>query len=95
MTIQFEAGKTYVTCSICDSDALVRVEVVSRTAKTIQAQTMKGLKTLRISTYEGVEQVSPWGRYSMSPVVGADDTIREGVTTMLVAAVAEALGLAA
>ena len=69
MTTQFEPGKTYWTRSICDSDCIVRVTVVSRTAKTIK--TNKG-KVLRVYTYEGVERVKPWGSYSMCPIVGAD-----------------------
>lgn len=69
MTKTFEAGKTYWTRSICDHDHIIRVSVVSRTAKTIK--TDKG-KVLRIATYNGVEQVKPWGSYSMAPIVGAD-----------------------
>jgi len=69
MTNTFEAGKTYWTRSICDHDCIIRVSVVSRTAKTIK--TDKG-KVLRIATYNGVEQVKPWGSYSMAPIVGAD-----------------------
>ena len=69
MTNQFEAGKTYWTRSIVDADTIITVSVASRTAKTIV--TDKG-KRLRVSLYDGVEQVSPWGRYSMAPVVGAD-----------------------
>lgn len=72
MTIRtFEAGKTYATRSVCDSNCIVTVEVVSRTEKTIKAKTMKGLKTLRVSVYDGAEFVKPWGSYSMAPVVSA------------------------
>jgi len=66
---KFEAGKTYWTRSICDSDCIVRVTVAKRTAKTIR--TAEG-KTLRISEYDGREFVKPWGSYSMAPMVGAD-----------------------
>jgi len=65
----FEPGKTYWTPSIVDADYRVRVTVARRTAKTIV--TDQG-KTLRISTYCGVEQVKPWGSYSMAPIVSAD-----------------------
>lgn len=68
----FQAGKTYATRSICNHDCVIRVTVASRTAKTIK--TAAG-KTLRISEYRGVEQVKPWGSYSMAPIVGADDLI--------------------
>lgn len=70
MNTTFEAGKTYATRSICNHDCIIRVTVASRTAKTIK--TSEG-KTLRISEYRGVEQVKPWGSYSMAPIVGADD----------------------
>jgi hypothetical protein len=69
MTKTFEAGKTYWTRSICDHDCIIKVSVKSRTAKTIK--TVDG-KVLRIATYNGVEQVKPWGSYSMAPIVGAD-----------------------
>lgn len=65
---KFESGKTYTTRSVCDSNCIVSVEVVSRTAKTIK--TAEG-KTMRIALYEGVEFVKPWGSYSMAPIVRA------------------------
>ena len=71
MTTQFQVGQTYATRSICDHDCIIRVTVAKRTAKTI---TTDAGKPLRISEYNGVEQVKPWGSYSMAPIVGADDT---------------------
>jgi len=65
----FEAGKTYWGRSVCDYDCVIHVTVARRTAKTIV--TDEG-KRLRISEDCGVEQVAPWGTYSMSPRVGAD-----------------------
>jgi hypothetical protein len=71
---KFQAGKTYATRSVCDHDCIIRVAVVSRTAKTITADCgHRGVKTLRVSEYDGVEQVKPWGSYSMAPIVSADD----------------------
>jgi hypothetical protein len=67
---KFESGKTYATRSVCDHDTIIRVTVARRTAHTLT--TSEG-KTLRISVYNGVEQVKPWGSYSMAPIVGADD----------------------
>jgi len=66
---KFETGKTYWTRSIVDADYRVRVTVAKRTAKTI---TTADGKSLRISEWDGVEQVKPWGSYSMCPIVGAD-----------------------
>lgn len=67
---QFQAGKSYATRSIVNADSWVRITIAKRTAKTIT--TSEG-KTLRVSLYNGVEQVKPWGSYSMCPIVGADD----------------------
>lgn len=73
---KFEAGKTYFTRSICDSECIYKVKVLARTAKTIKADCDGTLKTLRISEYRGsldvIEQVKPKGNYSMAPIVSAD-----------------------
>jgi hypothetical protein len=77
--IQFVAGRTYYTRSVCDHNCIITVKVVSRTAKTIRAETSKGLQTLRVSEYRDrsgldvIEQVKPWGSYSMAPIVEATD----------------------
>lgn len=68
---KFEPGQTYMTRSVCDHNCIISITVESRTAKTIK--TTAG-KTFRVSEHEGNEQVSPWGRYSMAPIVGSDDT---------------------
>lgn len=65
----FQVGKTYATRSACDHECVILVAVAKRTAKTI---TTAAGKVLRISEYQGVEQVKPWGTYSMAPIVGAD-----------------------
>lgn len=69
----FVTGSTYSTRSICDHDTIITVKVLSRTAKTIKAMVGgREAKTLRVSEYRGVEQVMPWGRYSMAPIVSAE-----------------------
>lgn len=65
----FEVGRTYWTRSICDWECIHRITITRRTAKTIR--TACG-KTLRISSWQGVEQVKPFGSYSMCAVIGAD-----------------------
>ena len=65
----FETGKTYYTRSVADYDTIVRVTVAKRTDKTIV--TAAGDR-LRINVWNDVEQVKPWGSYSMAPIVGAD-----------------------
>ena len=62
----FTIGQTYYTRSICDSDCVIKVTIESRTKCFVK--TTDG-KRLKVSVYNGVEQVSPWGKYSMSPKV--------------------------
>jgi hypothetical protein len=65
----FRPGKSYATRSICDHDCWMRVTVLSRTAKTVTTNR----SVHRVSFYEGVEQIKPWGNYSMCAIIGADD----------------------
>jgi hypothetical protein len=75
MTNQFQIGRTYSTRSICDHDCIFSFTILRRTAKTVTTQ-VHG-KTVRrgLSLWNGVEQFSPYGRYSMAPIVGADDLV--------------------
>lgn len=72
---QFKIGKTYWTRSVCDYDCIINVKIIDRTEKTIKAKVSGETKTFRIKVYSGVEQIKPWGNYSMCPVVGADRMI--------------------
>ncbi len=68
---KFEVGKTYYGRSVCDYDCIITVTVASRTAKFITTDEGKrlGVKPM----YDGsAEYVSPWGHYSMSPIVIAE-----------------------
>jgi hypothetical protein len=69
---KFESGKTYFTRSVCDYDCIITVSILSRTAKTIKANVRGEEKTFRITEYSGVEQIKPWGNYSMCPILSAD-----------------------
>jgi hypothetical protein len=71
--ITFQVGKTYTTRSACDHECVISLTVLARTAKTIKATVRGESKTLRISDYDGREQVKPWGSYSMAPVIEASD----------------------
>jgi len=74
--MKFQTGKTYSTRSICDHNCIFEIIVLSRTAKTIKIKDLhdsKSIKTLRISEWQGVEQVKPLDSYSMAPIIGADD----------------------
>lgn len=68
--MQFIVGRTYSTRSICDHNCIISVTIASRTAKMI---TTTDGKRFRVALYEGVEQIKPWGSYSMCPIIGADD----------------------
>ena len=65
----FQVGKTYAARTIGDKNCVVTVTVAKRTPKTITASSGK---TFRFSEWQGVEQVKPWGTYSMAPIVSAD-----------------------
>jgi len=72
---RFEVGKTYSTRSACDHNCIYRMTVLARTAKTIRVSVLgDGSKTLRPYIYRDVEQVKPFGSYSMCAIIGADDT---------------------
>ena len=75
MNSQFQVGRTYATRSICDHECIFSFVVLSRTAKTVTVN-VHG-KTVRrgLTLWNGVEQFSPFGRYSMAPIVGADDLV--------------------
>lgn len=66
---QFETGTLYTMRSICDHNCVWVYRVVSRTAKTV---TLCTGNLHRVTTYNGVEQISPLGKYSMSPTLRAD-----------------------
>lgn len=81
--IKFEAGKTYATPSICDSQMMVTATIVKRTAKRVTFH-MKGetkTKTKGITIYDGKEVFYPWGQYSMCPSLHADDVVEEKAST--------------
>ena len=83
---QFEVGKVYKMNSACDSDCWWYYVVVSRTQFTVllvqidrYGNSIRGkeIKRCRINKketeYFGYESVSPLGKYSMSPVLSADN----------------------
>ena len=76
--MKFEIGKTYKRRLITNHGQFCTITVLKRTDKTITASTDFGVKTLRIKDkyWYGVEHVEPWGRYSMSPLIGADDVVQ-------------------
>lgn len=82
---KFEVGKVYATCHICNSDCILSVKVLRRTAATVTIEILRGvingerIKTCRINPKMaerfGEEAVKPWGSYSMSPTISATDAV--------------------
>lgn len=66
---KFETGKTYFTRSVCDHNCVIEITIAKRTPFTV---TTTDGERFRVKVWEGVEQVKPWGSYSMAPVVSAD-----------------------
>jgi hypothetical protein len=74
----FEVGKTYWTRSLCDYDHVISATIVSRTAKTVKAETSRGVKTFRIrADYNGNESFQPWGNFSMAPTISAEKVAKD------------------
>lgn len=70
---QFEVGKTYYTRSACNHDCIFSIKVLKRTAKTVVVLKDGKEKRCKIGlSYNGKEEtITPWGVYSMCPVIGA------------------------
>lgn len=78
---RFEIGKEYATCSPCNSDCIIAVKVLRRTASTVTIEMLRGgigmekIRTFRINQKRadlcGEEMFQPWGAYSMSPIISA------------------------
>lgn len=68
----FQIGKTYSARSICDYDCIFSWTVVSRTAKFLTLNGSMGKRRAGVFENGGVEHCRPLGRYSMSPVIHAD-----------------------
>jgi virulence-associated protein VapD len=79
--IQFKTGSVYRTRSPGDHDCILDYKIISRTDKTLKSfdKLTNEVKTYRISAWREVEQFYPWGKFSMSPVMSADNEIFEEV----------------
>jgi hypothetical protein len=77
--MKFEVGKSYATPSICDHAMMVSIEVESRTKCFITSSEGKKFKVSICPTgsNEGAEMVWPWGKYSMCPIITANDVEEE------------------
>jgi hypothetical protein len=90
---QFQVGKTYSTSSACDSECIFTFTVISRTAKFVTLQSPSGEINKRKVWFDPyadkygedatIEHLSPFGVYSMSPVL---DAVKDLVTEEAIAA---------
>ena len=73
---KFIAGKAYAAASLCDSECLYVVRIVSRTDKSVRVDLGldRGVATRRLGLdYDGTaETFMPFGSYSMAPTIRAD-----------------------
>ena len=71
-TETFRVGGTYSATSVCNHNRVWTFEVISRTAKFITIRESDG-ETFRVGvrSHDGEEWASPFGTYSMSPVIRA------------------------
>ena len=74
---RFEVGKTYSMRSTCDYECVWTYKVTARTACTITLMGRGGEIKCRINKqlteWSNVESVLPLGKYSMSPILRADN----------------------
>lgn len=79
---KFECGKIYQTRSICDYNTIFKIKILSRTEKTVTylilgwPQSNKPKRKTRPFIFQGKESIYPLGKYSMAPVIDADDKVR-------------------
>ena len=72
---KFVAGRTYSTRSACDHDCIFSFELVSRTEKTVTIRYQNKEVRRTVSDADGAEMIFPMGRFSMAPVLTADDGV--------------------
>ena len=82
-TIKFEAGSTYYTRSIGDHNCIWRFRVVRRTASSVWVTGCADhdagkVERRKVSEWNGAECFKPFGTYSMSPTVCAEN-VADGI----------------
>ena len=71
--VKFQEGKTYSTNSICDSDCWFVFRIERRTEKSVWIKDGKKIVRHKIHIWDGVENIKPYGTYSMAPILRATD----------------------
>jgi len=78
-TVKFAVGATYYVRSIGDHNCIWRFAIVRRTASSVWVSEIDGdrcavkVERRKVSGYNGRETFKPFGVYSMSPTVFADN----------------------
>ena len=72
MTTKFEAGKTYTHGWIGDADLKTNITILKRTEKFVWMKVHDKEVRRGVYVYGGVEQVKPYGTYSMCSILSAD-----------------------
>ena len=85
---EFRVGRTYQTRSVGDHDCIVTVTITARTRCYVQVESgarfrVRLIEHNYIESATGLpdkcsnftEHINPWGRYSMAPVIGADQEL--------------------
>ena len=70
--IAFEINKTYQMRFIGDSELIVPVKILKRTAKSVRIELNGNQKTCRIKEWGESEYILPEGSYSMAPSCRAE-----------------------
>lgn len=68
----FNVGQTYSNSFTGDSELFAHFTILARTAKTVTVSVHGKIVRRGLSLWNNVEQFSPFGRYSMSMIIGAD-----------------------
>jgi len=73
--IKFEINPIYSTPSICDSNCIFKFRVIKRTEKNVWISQEGSTKVTRrkIDIWDGAENIFPFGKYSMAPILSATD----------------------
>lgn len=67
---KFEVGHSYSATSACDHECVWTFEVIKRTAKFITLRENSGeIRRVGVRTHDDHEYASPFGTYSMAPVI--------------------------
>lgn len=76
---KFQVGKYYETRFIGDVNLKIGATILARTDKTVKVKGTSGMKSSYRLTkdYKGNEIFYPMGRYSMAPIISADDEGRK------------------